>query len=170
MATKSLTTEESKALADFCRALVETRFDGNARKAARAIGISQPSMSAILTGKGGGIRTVIQIARYTNTLIERVLGLPMLLPRDLRMYLERQIEDEALCAEVLQDPNAYTLSEIGQAIMMSNWDGASLSPRERLEHARAVLSAHAASVPLTSRSDVDPEFQQNQKPPPKRRR
>lgn len=82
MAKLGLDPKEARHLADVLRPIVDERFDGNATKAAKAIGIAQSHMSQILAarGRGAGIHVLKRIRAFTGLTIDDLLGLPPLRP------------------------------------------------------------------------------------------
>lgn len=92
--SKGLSPERAEAAREYIRALIDRDFGGVAWGFTKAIGVSQATIAAFLTGKGGiGLNVLEKVADYAHTTIDEIVGrsgVPM--GRDLDR-LERALVD-----------------------------------------------------------------------------
>lgn len=73
--SKGLDPRSKDNLRKFLQNVVDGTFQGNASRAAETIGLSQSMVYEMLTGnRGGGMRSLLKIARITGASVESILG------------------------------------------------------------------------------------------------
>lgn len=92
--TKRVEARYVQHLARLVRELVDTEFDKNGTKAAKAIGISQGHVSQLARGihgtRGPGLPALIALRAYMGKSIDELLGLPPL-PQDALTQRIREV-------------------------------------------------------------------------------
>lgn len=106
---KALPGEQNERLREVVRNLVALEFQGNASKAAKAIGVSQSLLSEFLGGgRGAGTKLVNALAAHTGRSIDDLYGRRVVrVPDDARAYqrLGDHPEFAGALAEALTRPS-----------------------------------------------------------------
>lgn len=91
--TKKLFDDPLKAFSRTLRQWVDARHKGNATHAAKALGVSQPHMSSMLSGdRGPGLNTLILLRAETGKTIDEILGFAASPETDLENRLVANVE------------------------------------------------------------------------------
>lgn len=72
---KALREGENEAVRAFVRDIINQRFNGNQSAAAKAWGVTQPSISDLLSKKrGAGMKLLSAVSRFAGVSIEQLVG------------------------------------------------------------------------------------------------
>lgn len=73
--TKALREEENEAVRAFVRAIIKDRFENNQSAAAKKWGVTQPTISDLLSRKrGAGMKLLSAVSTYAGVSIDQILG------------------------------------------------------------------------------------------------
>lgn len=96
--THGMPEEQAKALCHRIKQVIAARYDGNQSAAARAWGISQPQVNAIMNSQGAGVAVLIKLRKHLQVTLDDLIGLPPLedRPADPRLMAFEEAIDRGV--------------------------------------------------------------------------
>lgn len=90
--TKRVSPEAHKAFSRFLERFIEERYGGNQTAAAKAIGVTQGHISAMILGnRGPGLNTLLELRLATGMTIDSMLGFAHSPDEELKRLLEASV-------------------------------------------------------------------------------